>query len=357
MTLLKVLGPDRESIHGGTWTWEPGVWTPATEPVLCQSGWHLVRPWDLPEWWRLDCTVWEAEGRGLCDDGGGKFAWSSARILRRLRTPALPELVGYAADCAERMLVHVPAGERRPARAITAARAWTTCPCEQHVHAAADAAAAASATARATYATYAYAASATARATYAAAAYAASATARATYANADAAAAFVASAASNAAADAAAAAAYVAYVASAASNATAAANATANAATNATTTANATNDFGAGGCAVRARRLTLGVAHEPGKLHVQRRDLVGLLHRLRQRRVLGGRREHARGCGDRASDIPFTAGLVSGFGRPSVHQHMLLAPGASDGSRNAPASTGPGSSSAAEKSTCERLRL
>ena len=141
MTLIKILGPNRESIHGGRWTWEPGEWTPETHPVVCVTGWHLVRPWDVGEWWRPDCTVWEAEGRGRWNSQGPKTAWAQARILRQLRTPTLPELVGWAADCAERALPHVPPGEGRPAAAVAAARAWAACPCATHALASAYAAA------------------------------------------------------------------------------------------------------------------------------------------------------------------------------------------------------------------------
>ena len=141
MTLIKILGPNRESIHGGRWTWEPGEWTPETHPVVCVTGWHLVRPWGLGGYWRPDCTVWEAEGRGRCNSQGPKTAWAQARILRQLRTPTLPELVGWAADCAERALPHVPPGEGRPAAAVAAARAWAACPCATHALASAYAAA------------------------------------------------------------------------------------------------------------------------------------------------------------------------------------------------------------------------
>lgn len=173
MTLIKILGPNRESIHGGRWTWEPGEWTPETHPVVCVTGWHLVRPWDVGEWWRPDCTVWEAEGRGLSGSAGPKTAFTQARIVRQLHTPTLPELVGWAADCAERALPHVPGGEGRPVAAIAAARAWVECPCA--THAAANAAA---------YAEAAQAAEAAEAAAYNAAAYNAAAYAAKAAANA-----------------------------------------------------------------------------------------------------------------------------------------------------------------------------
>ena len=182
MTLIKILGPNRESIHGGRWTWEPGEWTPETHPVVCVTGWHLVPPWDVGEWWRPDCTVWEAEGRGRCNSQGPKTAWAQARILRQLRTPTLPELVGWAADCAERALPHVPPGEGRPVAAIAAARAWVECPCATHAaaNAAANAEAAQAAAEAAEAASYAVAYAAHAAAY--AAAYAAEAAEAASYA-------------------------------------------------------------------------------------------------------------------------------------------------------------------------------
>lgn len=129
--LFKVLGPDGESIHGGTATWslpngKPGAWMPTiADPACCHRGYHLVALAALPEWVRLRSTLYLAEGRGASDtDGSGKTAFAEAR-LRRPLSFSLADVVAWSADCAERVLPHFEAvrpGDDRPAKAIEAAR-------------------------------------------------------------------------------------------------------------------------------------------------------------------------------------------------------------------------------------------
>ena len=130
-TLYKVLGPNGESIHGGTGTWhlpngKPGKWMPRVgDPECCERGYHLVEWRALPGWLAANCTIYEAEGKGKPHaDGSGKAAYPQARLIRRLY---LSEKVLrlFAADCAERVLPiwekHYP-DDDRPRKAIEATR-------------------------------------------------------------------------------------------------------------------------------------------------------------------------------------------------------------------------------------------
>lgn len=134
MTLYKVLGPNGESIHGGTGTWflpkgkRPGKWMPKVEHVwVCSSGYHLVTITALPRWLILDCTIWEAEGRGAEDgDAQGKTAFAQARLLRRVYLSE-KDMRLFAADCGEHVLPifeRTRPGDDRPRKAIEAARAF-----------------------------------------------------------------------------------------------------------------------------------------------------------------------------------------------------------------------------------------
>lgn len=142
--LLKVLGPNRESIHGGKGAWEPGDWMPEISPVrLCSSGYHLIEPYALPEWWRADATLWLAEGRGLTDKGSdGKAAFGEARLVRELHNPTEGELRLLACDFAEHVLPiwhKAYPDDNRPDAAIAAVRAYIADPTEE-IRAAWDAA-------------------------------------------------------------------------------------------------------------------------------------------------------------------------------------------------------------------------
>lgn len=131
-TLYKVLGPNAESIHGGSGAWfrpsgkRPGKWMPEIKDVrCCQRGYHLVEASYLPSWLRKDCTIWVAEGRGATHTNTtDKTAYAQARLLRRQYLSEC-DMRLFAADCAERVLplflVKRP-NDDRPAKAIEAAR-------------------------------------------------------------------------------------------------------------------------------------------------------------------------------------------------------------------------------------------
>jgi len=118
--LYKVLGPGRRSCHGGSHTWEPGVWyTVEGELVACERGFHLCRANDLLEW--LHAEIWHAEARGQIVDGGNKLVVRSARITTQT---AWDETTGrlFAADCAERGLAVAKVTDARSHAAVKAAR-------------------------------------------------------------------------------------------------------------------------------------------------------------------------------------------------------------------------------------------
>ena len=109
--LLKVLGPNGESIHGGSGTWHlpkgkrAGAWMLDVDgPVrACHNGYHLTKLSGFHEWTREGCTVYLAEGRGDQDAEGHKIAFRQARLIRRLNWDDRIARV-FAADCAERVL-------------------------------------------------------------------------------------------------------------------------------------------------------------------------------------------------------------------------------------------------------------
>lgn len=95
MRYFKVVGPNNEAIHGGTFTYKLGEWTPAETPLLCRSGYHVVDAMSLVD--AITATlpigvcvekkrVYEVEVAGPSDhDGDGKYAFSSIRLVRGIR--------------------------------------------------------------------------------------------------------------------------------------------------------------------------------------------------------------------------------------------------------------------------------
>jgi len=101
--LFKVLGPDREAIHGGTGVWpEPGEWLSVDGPVEpCARGLHLCRARDLAEWVREGAWVWRAETSGVLVDAGDKVVVARARLVGPVGVLSARVLRLFAADCAE----------------------------------------------------------------------------------------------------------------------------------------------------------------------------------------------------------------------------------------------------------------
>ena len=128
-TLYKIIGKDRESIHGGRFTWPGlGIWTEEiTHPVLCRSGYHLIPASQLSQWLGIGCRVFEAEGRGETVDDGSKSVHAQVRLTTELGQVTRQMLVGLACDFAEQCLVNFESqypGDDRPRKAIEVARIW-----------------------------------------------------------------------------------------------------------------------------------------------------------------------------------------------------------------------------------------
>lgn len=115
--LFKVTGPNGEACFGGLFTYnlpneagEPGAWTTAYPPVICESGYHLTT---TPHQWRVPCgstdreaykqlRLWVAEGRGRTHQpahSGDKISCESIRLLQEVT----PEW-GYFSLCPSALL-------------------------------------------------------------------------------------------------------------------------------------------------------------------------------------------------------------------------------------------------------------
>ena len=108
------------SCHGGSGQWRPGRWRAVRGDLKpCDTGLHLCRARDLPEWLREDAEVWEAEGAGdevTCRD---KMVYRRARVTSRVGILSARTLRLFAADCAERALLRERKAGRKPD-----ARSW-----------------------------------------------------------------------------------------------------------------------------------------------------------------------------------------------------------------------------------------
>lgn len=80
--LFKVLGPNRQPLHGGTGQWPYRKWTPRRRVEPCVSGWHVVELDRIGYWLTPDCRVWEVELRGEVVEDGDKWIGESARLTR-----------------------------------------------------------------------------------------------------------------------------------------------------------------------------------------------------------------------------------------------------------------------------------
>ena len=132
-TLYKITSPDGSPVHGGTGRWnlpvgdQPGDWMPAVARVECRdNGYLLVTAPALIDWLHAPAVIWEAEGRGTYHFyGGGKTAFTEARLLRPIGRLELSTLPLIAADIAETALHIWEAAypdDDRPRRAIAVAR-------------------------------------------------------------------------------------------------------------------------------------------------------------------------------------------------------------------------------------------
>ena len=125
-TFYKVLGEGRTASQGtGSWP-QARRWTPeVADPVLCESGWHLVTAEHLIGFLGYGPVVWTAEPHpdAVVVEGADKVVCSKARLLERTLWDDTRARL-FAVDCAARVLHLVPEGEPRPAAAVAAARGF-----------------------------------------------------------------------------------------------------------------------------------------------------------------------------------------------------------------------------------------
>ena len=122
---LKMLGPNREAINGGTGAWPYPKWTDPIDPIPCKQGWHVCTPTQAVGWLPSTAnSIWFVDVAGTVIDDGDKTVVERARLIRKLdwsdRTARL-----FAADCAERVLYlfeEKDPRDLRPREAIVAAR-------------------------------------------------------------------------------------------------------------------------------------------------------------------------------------------------------------------------------------------
>jgi hypothetical protein len=95
---------DLKSMHGGTYTWTPGEWTPIVDNlVACESGYHACRRSDLIEW--LGPQIWECEINTIdMVEEEDKVVVRSIKLIRKLDTWNERTARLFAADCAEHVL-------------------------------------------------------------------------------------------------------------------------------------------------------------------------------------------------------------------------------------------------------------
>ena len=149
--LFKVLGPSRESHHGGSGTWRKGQWRSVEGALVpCRNGIHYCGPEHLVDW--LGPTVWLFED-GTPDetiDAGDKLVTRKGRVIERLDTWNETTARLFAADCAEQALRFIPGSHQEPfVAAIAAARGFARGEIGEKERAAAEAAARAAARAAA----------------------------------------------------------------------------------------------------------------------------------------------------------------------------------------------------------------
>jgi hypothetical protein len=128
-TGYKVLSENGEACKGGSGQWflpigkGPGKWMPAISDIaLCKRGYHICRgETDLLAW--LGPTIWNVEYRGKVKIGDDKIVVEEARLLSQVKNWNEQTARLFAADCAERVLHHIPEKHRAPfTNAVAVAR-------------------------------------------------------------------------------------------------------------------------------------------------------------------------------------------------------------------------------------------
>ena len=130
MSLFKVLNEDGTAIYGrGKWylpRGRPGKWMPRIKNLEpCISGYHMIEsPEGLVRW--LGPAIWIAEGDGKrIEKEPGVGIYERARLISRVKTWDERTARLFAADCAGRVLSifeKMYPKDKRPRKAIQAAR-------------------------------------------------------------------------------------------------------------------------------------------------------------------------------------------------------------------------------------------
>ena len=127
MIFYKVLDDDMRSMHGGTYRWTVGEWTPEVEIDPCLSGYHVCQESDLVYW--LGPVICPVDVRQTVRHtmNNPKTVTDQARIHEPLATWNERTQRLFACDCADRVL---PIFERkypddaRPRLSIETARRY-----------------------------------------------------------------------------------------------------------------------------------------------------------------------------------------------------------------------------------------
>ena len=123
--LFKILGSNREAVHGGTGRWPvPGEWHRVHGDLIpCENGLHVCRVRDLIYWMREGAWVWRVETnpRFTRVEQVDKLVVREARLTKPVGVLTARVLRLFAADCAE-SVAHLHGSEPRCVEAIRVAR-------------------------------------------------------------------------------------------------------------------------------------------------------------------------------------------------------------------------------------------
>lgn len=111
---FKVLGKNRQPIHGGAGQWPYRKWTDPIENIKpCVRGYHIVEAHQITPLLPADCEIWEVEAGEQIITQGDKSVTDRARLVKKMRwDDRIARL--FAADCAEHVLHLVPEQDRGP---------------------------------------------------------------------------------------------------------------------------------------------------------------------------------------------------------------------------------------------------
>jgi hypothetical protein len=124
---------DGKSCHGGNSTWslpegdKPGDWMPKlTKIEPCVRGYHIVEAYQILQWLKKDCQIFEVEVYGkVISRDDDKHVCGKVRLVKQMKWDSEVYSRLFAADCAEHVL-HIYEknypDDNRPRKAIEAVR-------------------------------------------------------------------------------------------------------------------------------------------------------------------------------------------------------------------------------------------